>query len=217
VLTGSQGNVAFGEELLGGLDWDLDGSSDLFIGDIASSFSGRPNAGSSHVIYDAKRLKDLHGELADLANLAPPVRTTTLLGAAPGDISGDTAAQGDFSGDGNADLVVCSPHASPLRRHSAGTLHVLSGRPGGWPARVDLRSDADRRALGAVEIYGAQGTFGTDRGDTLCYSAAAGDLNGDGRTDLITNEMVGNGLSPEAVNAGNLLLIDGELLTRQTP
>ena len=60
-----------------------------------------------------------------------------------------------------------------------------------------------------AEIHGAQGTDGTDDGDTLGYSAAAGDIDEDGRTDLITNEMVGNGIQPNTTDVGNLIVIDG--------
>jgi hypothetical protein len=213
-LHGSAGNVSFGEELLGGLDWDADGSADLFAGDLTANAPGRPGTGSSHIIFEARRLKGVESEIAELAALDPPLRTTTIIGAGPGDISGDTAAQGDFSGDGIADLAVCSPHGSPLRRHSAGVVHVLHGQTGGWPRRIDLRALPDASEVHLVELYGAHGTFGNDRGDTLCYSAAAGDLDGDGLTDLITNEMVGNGLGAGSVNVGNLLLLGGPLLNR---
>lgn len=212
-LHGSAGNGSFGEELLGGLDWDDDGAADLFVGDMTASLAGRPDGGSSHVLFDAARLKGVESGIAELDTLDPPLRTTTVVGAAPGDISGDTAAQGDFSGDGIADLAICSPHGSPLGRHSAGAIHVLQGREGGWPRRLDLRALPAAGALRIVALYGAHGSFGADRGDTLCYSAAAGDLDGDGRTDLITNEMVGNGLAPGSVDVGNLLLVGAPLLS----
>jgi FG-GAP repeat len=56
--------------------------------------------------------------------------------------------------------------------------------------------------------------FGTDTGDTLCYSAATGDLDGDGRADLIVNGMVGNGSSPDAVDTGNLLILGPPISSR---
>ena len=34
-------------------------------------------------------------------------------------------------------------------------------------------------------------------------------IDGDGRTDLIVNEMRGNGVSPAALDVGNLLIIGG--------
>ena len=60
-----------------------------------------------------------------------------------------------------------------------------------------------------TEILGARGRDGGDSGDTLCYSAATGDLDGNGLTDLIVNEMEGNGVAPEAVDVGNLLILSG--------
>lgn len=206
-LGGSDGNKAFGEELLGGLDWDADGSADLFVGDLVGGLRGRSAAGIGHVVYAAAGLRGVDSRIAELGELESPLRTTTIYGDSVGDISSDTAAQGDFSGDGIADLVVCSPHANPLRRHSAGMLHVLYGRPGGFPAVIDLRAPPADDSLSMLPVFGARGSFGVDRGDTLCYSAATGDLDADGRTDLIVNEMVGNGLAVDAVNVGNLVVI----------
>lgn len=206
-LGGGPGNTTFGEELLGGLDWDADGRADLFVGDLASNLLGRPAAGVGYVLYDAARLRGVDARVGELERLDPPLRSSVIYGAVAGDIAADTAAQGDFSGDGIADLVVCSPHANPLRRHSAGALHVLFGRAGGFPPVVDLRAPPPRDALDLLPVFGAHGSFGADRGDTLCYSAASGDLDGDGRTDLIVNEMVGNGLAEGAVNVGNLIAI----------
>jgi hypothetical protein len=210
-LSGSEGNEAFGEELLGGVDWDADGSADLFVGDLVANLRGRPAAGAGYVIYSATRLRGVEARIGDLGALAAPIRTTVIYGDAVGDITADTAAQGDFSGDGIADLVVCSPHANPLRRHSAGMLHVLYGRAGGFPDVIDLRAPPAPEALDLLPVVGARGSFGIDRGDTLCYSAATGDLDADGRTDLIANEMVGNGVAADAINVGNLVVIGAPL------
>ncbi len=61
-----------------------------------------------------------------------------------------------------------------------------------------------------TDIYGANGEQSVnDTGDTLMYSAAAADIDGDGRTDLIVNEMRGNGVSATALDVGNLLIIGG--------
>jgi hypothetical protein len=213
ILRGGAGNVSFGEELLGGLDYDDDGRPDLFVGDLVGSPPGRRAAGLGHVLYDAGRTRGM-----DFAIDAPPAGlvTTRILGASDGDIAADTAAHGDFDGDGIADLASSSPHASPLGRPDAGVLHVFHGREGPWPAVVDLRAGAlpSPDALRVSEILGARGTVGFDRGDTLAYSAAAGDLDGDGRTDVVTNEMVGNGVAPGTVDVGNLIVLGGALFAR---
>ena len=54
--------------------------------------------------------------------------------------------------------------------------------------------------------------MGGNEGDVLCYSLAIGDMNGDGRPDLIVNEMVGDGVAVGAEDVGNLVLISGAAL-----
>ena len=62
-----------------------------------------------------------------------------------------------------------------------------------------------------AEVEGGRTDF--DEGDTLCYSAAAGDVDGDGKTDIITNEMVGNGTAPDRLDVGNLIVLSGEFVS----
>ncbi len=210
ILRGSTGNLKFGEELLGGLDYDGDGDADLFVGDIIGNGPNGAASGLGYVIFDAYRLK---GRNATILSLPSSVPRTTIRGPIAGAIVADTASHGDVDGDGYADLMVGSPHDSPFGRSDAGTVHVLLGQSPRWPAVVDLRPGAlpDPEAVEIVEVHGALGATGGDRGDTLCYSASAGDYDGDGRTDLVVNEMLGNGAS--VVDTGNLLLLDGRTLS----
>jgi hypothetical protein len=60
-------------------------------------------------------------------------------------------------------------------------------------------------------IYGAQGSSPDDSGDVLGYSADTGDFDGDGRPDLMANEMLGNGLG-NAIDTGNLIVLSGQYL-----
>jgi hypothetical protein len=214
VIRGGIGNRSFGEEILGGLDYDGNWMADLFVGDIVgdvSPMSNRPNAGSGHVLFDAARLRGLDFRI----DLPPPnLRVTTLLGGATGDIASDTAAHGDFDGDGVADITVASPHGTRLGRIGAGVVHLIFGQRAPWPAVIDLAPGAlpPPEALRITEIIGAKGRVGADAGDTLSYSAAAGDLDGDGRVDFVTNEMLGNGATPAAEDTGNLIVLSGRLL-----
>jgi hypothetical protein len=215
IIDGADDNEEFGEELLGGLDYDDDGEPDLFVGDLTANGWGgvsRSNAGLAHVIYDAGSLKGLEFDLEPdaMGEIGPPVgfAMATFVGPVPGAIAADTALHGDFNADGIADVAFASPHDNPAGRTNAGTLHVVLGQSGRWPVLSDLNhanypSSEDVRIH---EIYGAK------LADVLCYSGAAGDVSGDGISDIIINEMLGDGSSAQDV--GNLLLIDSKILFR---
>lgn len=76
---------------------------------------------------------------------------------------GDAAGVGDLDGDGRADFAVATPHT---RR-----VHLYYGTPGVAPTR---RSEAD-----------ADARFVSASGGALGAAVAAGDVDGDGRGDLL--------------------------------
>ena len=216
IIDGENVNVEFGEEILGGLDYDDDGNAELFIGDLVGDASGQnlPFSGIGYVFYDAAGLRGLE---FDLQTPPPDVTFSRIIGPSAGAIAADTAAHGDFNGDGIGDLAFASPHAHPQGRLNAGVVHIFLGRAGGWPAFIETAALPDPSVVEVVEIQGANGASGSDEGDTLSYSAAAGDVDGDGQDDLITNEMVGNGISPNSVDAGNLIVISGAFIQQAPP
>lgn len=201
---------SFAEEILGGLDYNDDGEADLLLGDIwGIARSDRDKGGVGHLFFSAASLKN---RTFSVSNVPSDLLLTTILGPEAGTITSDTSLHGDIDGDGIADLAIASPLASPLGRTQAGAIHVLWGRGGTWPAIIDLGEDMrpDPAVFPITDIYGAKGEqSANDSGDTLMYSAAAADLDGDGRTDLIVNEMRGNGAAPDALDVGNLLIIGG--------
>lgn len=214
-ISGGERNMTLGEELLGGLDYNGDGRAELFVGDFLAD--GTPEgvralSGLGYVFYDAARLK---GKSFDMDHPPAPGRITEIRGPGFFALGSDTAAHGDFDGDGRADLAVCSPQADPQGRNNAGSVHVLFGRPGRWPRLIDTAPGAlpPQPSVRITEIQGALGGTEIDSGDTLCYSAATGDVDGDGRTDLLVNEMLGNGEAPDTLDVGNLIVLGGEFLT----
>lgn len=207
-------NERFGEEILGGQDYDADGSVDLFVGDIrGDALPDRVEAGLGHVFFTAELLKNRQFSVDALPS---DLRVTTILGESAGAISSDTSMHGDLDGDGFVDLVIASPLASPNDRVDAGAVHVLWGQPGPWPDFIDLQARPDPSEFLISDIYGARGRVGdSDQGDTLMYSAAAGDVDGDGQIDLVVNEMRGNGAGAGTLDVGNLLVISGAAIPKR--
>ena len=94
-------------------------------------------------------------------------------GAAAGDFFGESVASlGDMTGDGLAEVAVTAPFASPQGRTAAGAAYVIFGAPssGGFP-------------LSQISAYGFEidGPIAHD----LTGPVAGGDVNGDGRADVV--------------------------------
>ncbi len=186
-----------------------DGIADLIIArQNHTPGAGRVGAGAVTILLGGAALADHAATLAPIDLAAPPVglTLTTFVGAATGDIASDTALQGDFDGDGLPDLAFGSPHGSPYGRSEAGIVHIFHGQSGPFPERIELRwgDQPDAALVRISEVHGV------NAGDVLCYSADAGDQDGDGRDDLIVNEMLGDGLSPGTNDVGNLVVVSGE-------
>ncbi|MBN2491911.1 MAG: VCBS repeat-containing protein, partial [Planctomycetes bacterium] len=128
----------------------------------------RTNAGEVNVIFGAT----FSGRYVwDLSVTPPDVR---ILGRAAGDRLGYGATLADLDGDGQLDIVAAAAEASPLDRNQAGTVHVFRGGAFSTTTTLDLSTtSAD------WEIDGAAAGDLTGR-----LALAAGDLNGDGQTDL---------------------------------
>jgi hypothetical protein len=107
-------------------------------------------------------------DLADAAAL-------TLFGDTPGDQAGwAAAAAGDVNGDGKRDLLIGAPKADPGARENAGSTYVVFG--GGEKGSLELGKLGDR----GFRIDGARA------GDQSGFAVSgAGDVNGDGRDDLL--------------------------------
>jgi hypothetical protein len=201
---------AFGEELLGGLDYDGDGSADLFVGDLVTSRHdiGGGAHGAGFLLWNAAGLR---GRSFSIVDPPPEQVVTTFIGSVDAAIAGDTAMHGDFDADGIDDLAFSSPHADPLGRDGAGTLHVVWGQTRPWPTLIDLRPpfQPPLDELVITEVHGANGQRGGNQPDTLGYSGAQGDVDGDGLVDVITNEMTGDGLTVGTEDVGNLVVMSG--------
>jgi hypothetical protein len=150
-------------------DVNGDGWTDLVVGAPDADPFSRTDAGSSYVIYGSASLADV-----DLRSLG--VRGFRIDGAAAEDSSGRSVAPaGDINGDGYAEVIVGAPSADPPSRTNAGSSYVIYGKAS--PSNVDLALPLGSNGF---RIEGA--AAGDQSGSSV---ASAGDINGDGRTDVI--------------------------------
>jgi FG-GAP repeat len=97
----------------------------------------------------------------------------TIQGAA-GASGSSVSGAGDVNGDGIDDLIIGAPYVAPNGRVNAGASYVVFGTDQGFPATIDLASDADLIIEGAAAY------------DRSGFSVSeAGDIDGDGIDDLI--------------------------------
>ena len=111
-------------------------------------------------------------DLRGIIDLATDPQKVVVQGAAAGDSLGAAVAAGDTDQDGRADLLIGAPFASASSRAGAGKVFLIRGRA---PLTgLDLTvTPADLTVLGA------------SAGSGLGTSVSMGDLDGNGKADLV--------------------------------
>jgi len=177
-------------------DINGDGFDDLILGARDANGGADADAGASYVVFG--RAGGFAADL-DVAGLTG-ANGFAILGADASDRSGySVAAAGDVNGDGIDDLIIGAPQGDPGGRANAGEAFVVFGRVGGFGATLDLGT------LGGADGFTISGV---DAGDHAGWSvASAGDLNGDGRADLVIGALYADPAGRE--NAGETYVVFG--------
>src|SRR5262245_47058489 len=155
-------------------DVNGDGLADIIIGAPEPLYFAGQAGGSAFVVFGKT------GGLSniDLANLAPG-DGFRINGAAVGDELGySVSSAGDFNGDGFDDLIIGAPNADPNGNTDSGSAYVIFGKASGF-------GDIDVANLSAADGFRIDGPSGFQENYLGTSVAGAGDINGDGYSDIV--------------------------------
>lgn len=168
-----------------GGDFNGDGIDDLFFGAGTADLSGT-DAGAAYVVFGADSgLGTLSGgkRSLDITTL-PASQGIIFTGGAAGDLAGSSiAAAGDVNGDGLADIMISAPGNTRGGAGSGATYIVYGSKSG-----IGTLTAGGQRIVNLGTFVNAEGMMilGNEADGTgTKHISSAGDINGDGRDDLL--------------------------------
>ncbi|MEX2390953.1 MAG: FG-GAP repeat protein [Dehalococcoidia bacterium] len=155
-------------------DVNGDGIDDVLVGARFASPAGRGNAGETYVIFGSAGLSASVDTAAGDADV-------TISGIDPGDFSGIVVDAAEVTGDDADDIIIGAIAGGGERneRPRAGEVYVVEGARD-LPATIDLSEDEPFFTI-----------FGASVDDALPGRLAAGDVDGDGRAEIVAGAPLG--------------------------
>ncbi len=190
VIRGRTEHGRFGMVLAAG-DVDGDGIDDLLVGAPEADVEGRVACGAVFVF---------RGGMSATWGDGPDESVSFVLsGTTSGDRLGSSLFLGDVDGDGAPELLVSAPRAGHPRW--SGIVYVL---------RSDVLGDATGQMT--VSQLAHASVAGGNRGDAL-RGLAVGDVDGDGRAEVIVGAYHGDPAAGERTDAGVVHVLESERLS----
>jgi hypothetical protein len=173
-IDGAAADYWAASSVAGAGDFNGDGRGDVVVGAEYAQNRHDTDSGVAYVVYGSRSDDPADVDLAALGRRGMRIDGAQTMDGAGGSV----AAAGDFNGDGRDDVIVGAKYAPGGRE--AGIAYVVYGRKAADPPDVELRK------LGARGIR-LDGSRVPDRKltDAGTSVAGAGDVNGDGRDDVI--------------------------------
>lgn len=170
-------------------DVNDDGIDDiLLVAQRGEGFGERNTSGEGDLIFGS-------GDLKDTIDVLKSDQDVTIAGAHANDLLTSCSAGHDVNGDGVGDILLGTGFAAPdLSRDGAGEAYVIFGRKD-LPAGVDLATDADVLLIGV------------EQRDRLGSAVSAGDLNGDGKEEILLTAPDAGGPDNSRPEAGEIYIV----------
>jgi len=193
IISETHAGYAAGSSIVVG-DINGDGINDIIIGAPSAAYSFA-TSGSVYVVYGKTAKWPVSSNFTAI-NIGSGTGFR-LDGAAAANAFGRSVAVGDINGDGIADLIVGASGAVSGK----GAAYVVFGKRSGWSSPVTISTLMTGTSTTGYELDGATA------GDAAGWSVAAGDVNADGRTDVIV------GADAVSGNTGKTYVYFGEQKT----
>lgn len=181
VIVGATANSFIGRASIDAVDMNNDGKNDLVFTSWFSSFNSRANSGSMYILDNAI-LANIQGTGNTLDLATASNYTLRIDGAVANDNLGhEGAVPIDFDKDGWLDLFIMAGQADKNSRTDSGSVYYINDSI----FRSKLTGTGNTLDLATTTNYSIR-LDGAAAGDFFGYGAlAVGDLNNDGRNDLI--------------------------------